>query len=258
MKIKKIVIALTIVLAGVLIVAWACKDQEGGNAPDSRVKKSFYFGIPTQPVSSESIVDDFESEYSFAPVLQFDLVKHNFLIKNPSSEPLELRKVESCCGSLVESYSREIPPGKVGVISIVLLTDRRGGKEIKGVVHAVTNRKTNPELNIHISCPVKKFADISVYKIMLDGPCHQVIEGSSIVIPSEEYPFTITGIKAKKGIDIEYSYQHVVQEGKKGYRVTARSIREKGGPIRDTLYIQTDNPARPEFIIRVEGKISDC
>ncbi|MFZ5573540.1 MAG: DUF1573 domain-containing protein [Thermodesulfobacteriota bacterium] len=258
MKWKRYGVTLAVVTAGVMITAWACKEKEAPTTPAPGEKMSFYFGMPVQPVYSKSVVEGHESAYDFPPALQFDLVRHDFVIKNTTAEPLELRKVESCCGSLVENYSRQIPPGQEGVISIVLLTDRRGGTEIKGVVHAVTNHKTHPDLTIHISCPVKKFADISVHKIMLDGSCSQDVAGDSVVIPAPEYPFTITGIKAKKGLDIAYAYAEVETEGRKGYRITARSIRKTGGPIRDTLYIQTDNPARPEFIIRVQGKISGC
>jgi hypothetical protein len=92
---------------------------------------------------------------------------------------------------------------------------------------------------------------------MLDGSLHQPIEGTSIVVPAKDYPFTITGIKPRKGIDILYSYEEIQQDGKKGYRITAKNKRKKSGVIRDILFVQTDHPARPEFKIRVQGKITE-
>lgn len=257
MKRKAIIVAALSVVVILVIAAWAVNNMEG--TKKSRKKKGktpFYFGIQKE-IHSKSPIHDFESEYVFEPAMQFDLIKHDFLIQNPSKETLELRKVESCCGSLVEKFSRQIPPGQEGVISIVLLTDQRGGQEIKGTVHAETNRATTPELKIHISCFVKKFADISNYKIMLDGPVHATIEGSTLIFPVEEYPFKIIGIKPKKGVDISYKYEEIEKEGKKGYLVTAKSIRKKSGGIRDTLFVQTDNPQRPEFIIRVQGIVTE-
>jgi hypothetical protein len=193
----------------------------------------------------------------FDPVLQFDLVKHDFIVRNTSKQVLELKKVKACCGSLVEAYSDHILPGQEGVVKTVLLTERRGGEEIQGTIHLQTNDPVNPEWTIDVSCYVKKFADISEHTIMLSGSLRTPIEGSSVVIPTREYPFRITGVKAKKAQDITYGYRETTRDGKKGYIVSAKNIRKKPGVIRDTIYVQTDNPARPEFIIRVLGKVTE-
>jgi len=92
---------------------------------------------------------------------------------------------------------------------------------------------------------------------MLDGSIHQPIEGISVVVPAENYPFTITGIIPRKGIDILYGYQEIEMNGKKGYRITAKNKRTKPGVIRDILFVQTDHPEKPEFKIRVQGKITE-
>ena len=68
-------------------------------------KLNFYFGLPEKPVYSKSVVDSPKSNYVFDPVLQFDLVQHDFIVKNTSNQMLELKKVTACCGSLVETYS---------------------------------------------------------------------------------------------------------------------------------------------------------
>ena len=224
---------------------------------EQKQKLNFYFGLPVKPVHSKSVVDSPKSKYVFEPVLQFDQVSHDFIIKNTLNQVLELKKVQACCGSLVEAYTSQIAPGKEGVIKTILLTDRRGGQEIHGVIRAQTNDPKNPEWTIDISCYVKKFADISEFTIMLNGSLRENIEGSSVVFPTEEYPFKITGLKAKKAQDITYGYKEIKQAGKKAYLITAKNIRKVAGVIRDTIYVQTDNPARPEFIIRVQGKVID-
>jgi hypothetical protein len=224
---------------------------------DQKRRLNFYFGLPEKPVYSKSIVESPKSRYEFEPVLQFDLVQHDFIIRNTSNQVLELKKVQACCGSLVETYTREIPAGREGVIKTVLLTDRRGGEEIHGTIRATTNDPKNPEWTMDISCFVKKFADISVFTIMLNGSWRKTIEGSSVIIPTSEYPFRITGFKVKKGLDITCGYKEIKNSGKKAYLITAKSIRNEAGVIRDTIYVQTDNPSRPEFIIRVQGKVTD-
>jgi len=258
MKSKKwIIVVIAFALVGLILSAWAWNIT---TSPRKKVKKQkfpFYKGLEMEPKYSKSVIDKIKNHYVFEPVLQGDLVKHDLMLKNNSATPLELKKVLSCCGSLVDAYTRKIEPGETGVISVVLLTDRYGGKEIHGTIRAVTNDPNRPEITIDISCEVKKFADISEHKIMLDGSIHQPIEGTSVVVPAEEYPFTITGIKPRKGIDIHYSYKEIQKDGKKGYLITAKNKRTKSGVIRDILFVQTDHPARPEFKIRVQGKITE-
>ena len=244
-------------LIGIYMIPWGWCSTNDKFSAEKKQNLNFYFGLPEKPVYSKSVVDSPKSKYVFDPVLQFDLVEHDFIIKNTLNQILELKKVQACCGSLVETYTREIPAGKEGVIKTILLTNRHGGQEINGIIRAITNDPKNPEWTIDISCFVKKFADISVYTIMLNGSWRETIEGSSVVIPTNEYPFRITGLKVKKGLDILYGYKEIKRSGKKGYLITAKNKRKEAGVIRDTIYVQTDNPSRPEFIIRVQGKVID-
>lgn len=257
MKKKLLLAVLFFGLAGIVMTAWSWNSITDLFSTKQKPKTTFYFGLPETRVYSKSVVDSPKSQYVFDPVLQFDLVEHDFIIRNTLKQELELKKVKACCGSLVEAYSRHIPAGKEGVIKLIILTNRRGGEEIHGTIRAETNDIEHPEWTIDITCPVLKFADISVHTIMLVGSLRETIEGSSVVIPTAEYPFRITGIKMKKGRDIEYGYREITQAGNKGYLISAKNKRQVPGVIRDTIYVQTDNPARPEFMIRVQGKLSE-
>ncbi|HOJ13180.1 MAG TPA: hypothetical protein PLS81_00200 [Deltaproteobacteria bacterium] len=218
-------------------------------------KTHFYFGMDEKPVYSRSVVDSPKSRYVFEPALQFDLVMHDFVVKNTTGRTLELNRVSACCGAFVEHHSTQIPPGLEGVIRLVLLTDRKGGQDIAGEVQAQTNDPVHPVWTIEIHCHVRKFADISDYIITLVGPAGAPIEGSTTIVPTEEYPFTITGLKAKKGRDIDFWYRRTTEHGKKAYVLTVRNKRKEAGVFRDTIFVQTDNKARPEFKIRVQGKV---
>lgn len=244
-------------LIGIVALSWGWTSIRGTSPAEEKTGTLFYMGLPEKPVYSKSVVDSPRSRYVFAPVLQFDQVRHDFIIRNTKNEALELKKAYGCCGSLVEAYSPQIPPGQEGVIKIVLFTDRRGGEEIHGFVRALTNDPKNPEWTIEISCFVKKFADISADTIVLNGSWRKTVEGSSVVMPVADYPFRITSLKVKRGIFITYGYREITQAGRKGYIIWAKNIRKEPGVIRDTIYIRTDNPARPEFKIRVQGKLTD-
>jgi hypothetical protein len=164
------------VLIGFFVISWGWCSTNDTFPTEQKHKLNFYFGLPEKPVYSKSVVDSPKSKYVFDPVLQFDLVQHDFIIKNTSKQVLELKKVQACCGSLVETYTLEIPAGKEGVIKTILLTDRRGGEEIQGTIRVTTNDPKHPEWTIEVSCFVKKFADISVFTIMLDGSWRHTIE----------------------------------------------------------------------------------
>lgn len=244
-------------LTGILMSAWDWSAITDIFSKKHRPRTTFYFGLPETRKYSKSFVESPNSAYVFTPVLQFDIVEHDFMIRNTSRHELELEKVKSCCGTLVESFTRRIPAGSEGMIKLIILTNRRGGEVIHGTVRAETNDAEHPEWTIDITCPVTKFADISEHIIMLEGSLHENVEGSSTVIPSAEYPFRIKGIKMKKGRDIVSGYREITQAGKKGYLITARSTRKVPGVIRDTIYVQTDNPARQEFMIRVQGRLTE-
>jgi hypothetical protein len=234
----------------------ACKNSEN-QAEGNNNKVNFYNGIEITPVYSSSYVEKSHSRYVFDPVLQGDIVKHDFIIKNDSKEVLELSDAEGCCGCVVESYTRKIQPGLSGQISALLLTDSRGGKEINGTIRAHTNDKDRPAITIDISCYVKEFAALHPYRIWLNGSPKEDIVEKCIVIPNENYPFNITGIKTRKGVWFEYSYKEIEKDGRKAYEITVKNKRKKPGPYQDVLFVQTDNSARPEFKIRIEGRIAE-
>jgi hypothetical protein len=256
---KKIIIGVVAcVVLGLIIVSLALTVGFNDEPEENQERKStLYRGLEDDPIYSQSYLEENPSSYAFDSVLQGDLVKHDFIIKNTSKAPLSLTKVKSCCGSYIENYSRTIQPGEEGRISVLMMTDKFGGRAIQGTISAKTSDPEKPEIQIQISLPVREFAKIDPHKIILKGSFRNELSGISTIEPVKEYPFAITGIKPKKGIDILYSYKEIVQDNKKKYLVTATNKRKRSGIYRDILFIQTDNKARPEFKIRVEGYIEE-
>ena len=250
--------AVCCVVFGLLITAWAVTGGIPGrsNEPPER-KSKLYRGLTVEPIYSQSYIEENPSTYTFPAVLQGDIVKHDFILTNKTSQPLELQKVKSCCGSFIENYSRKIPPGQEGRITVMMLTDRFGGRAIQGTLQAMTNDPERPEVQVQIFLPVIEFVKIDPLKIILKGSFRDELSGTSSIEPANDYPFTITGIKLRKGIDIHCRYKAIVADNKKKYLVTAINKRTKKGIYRDVMYVQTDNPARPEFKIRVEGYIEE-
>ncbi len=244
---------LCLILTAFLI---ACKKQENTES-EAPKEIGFYTGMDIKPIYSRSKVEKSRSKYEFAPALQGDIVKHDFIIENNSDVTLEIRDAEGCCGCFVEGYNQSIPPGMTGAVSIVMLTDSRGGEVIEGTIRVRTNDPDRPEITIDVVMEVKEFADLNPYRIWLKGlPGEKIVEKCT-VIPNENYPFNITGIKTRKGVWFDYKYKEIKNNGRKAYEITITNTREKPGPYQDVLFVQTDHPARPEFKIRIEGRISD-
>jgi hypothetical protein len=191
------------------------------------------------------------------PALQGDVVKHDFLVGNDSEEILEFSRVKGFRGVVVESYSRSIPPGMTGKISALILTDSRGGEEIEGRIEADTNWEARPRITIDVALSVREFASVSPYRVWLRGSSKEDIVETCIVIPNRNHPFAITGIKARKGVWFSYSFREIEKEGRRGYEIALRNTRRKPGSYQDVLFLQTDSISRPEFKIRVEGRISE-
>jgi len=234
----------------------SCKKSENSGR-EGRKKINFYTGRDIKPVYSRSQVEKPHSRYEFEPALQGDIVKHDFIIKNDTMAPLELSDVEGCCGCFVESYTQKIPPGESGAISALLLTDSRGGEVIDGTIRAETNDPDRPEITVDVFLKVKEFADLNPYRIWLKGSPDAEIVEKCTVTPNENYPFNITGIKTRKGVWFDYSYREIEKNGRKAYEITVKNTREKPGPYQDVLFVQTDHSAKPEFKIRIEGRISE-
>ncbi len=257
MRLKK---NFSMILLGLMIMGIifpSCRNDKKASENSGRKEINFYAGRDMEPIYSSSVVEKPHSSYVFEPALQGDIIKHDFIIKNDSGEILKLTKAEGCCGTVVSSYSQTIGPGMTGRISVLLLTDSRGGKEINGTIRAETNDPARPEITIDISLYVKEFAALNPYRIWLKGSPGEEIVKKSIVIPNENYPFNITGIKTRKGVWFDYDYKEIRENGQKAYEITVRNTRKQPGPYQDVLFVQTDNSARPEFKIRIEGRIGE-
>jgi hypothetical protein len=244
-------------LAAALLTSSPARGEEAQPVPARDRTLRFYKGLPVEPVYSRSSVAFPHSRYVFEPALQGDVVRHDFVIGNHSPEILEIDEVRGFPGCIIESYTRKISPGLTGKISTLMLTDSRGGEKIAGTIRARTNDEDRPEIAIEASLLVKEFASLSPYRIWLEGSAGQDLTATSIVIPNEDYPFSITGIKTRKGVWFTTSYREIEREGRRGYEITVRNTRKTVGSYQDVLFVQTDHSARPEFKIRIEGRIRE-
>lgn len=245
------------IVAVVLVLAFVNKNTET-TEKKPRVKRTsrFYNGINEKPVYSKVKINVSAESYQFPPVLQGDRIEHDFFVKNDSTKMIEFSEMKSCCGFILTDFPDRIFPGEEGKISLIVFTDKFGGKNIQGKLQADLLGHEQKVFNLDVSVFVKKIASISHHKIILKGAGDQRLEGHSLILPEADFPFDVTGIKAKKGLHIEYGVRTVEKNGRNGFQVFARNTQTKQRVYRDMLFVQTDSPTRPEIRIRVEGHIS--
>lgn len=106
-----------------------------------------------------------------------------------------------------------------------------------------------------ITGKVKSFANISPRYARLNGLVGQKIKAEVTIFPIKEYPFKITSHNARIGKDIQYNLTSTDQNGKKGYKVVIKNIKEGKGRYSDTIYLHTDNKLQSRIKIGIYGYI---
>jgi len=212
-----------------------------------------YLGLEPKEIHSESPL---HGAHTFPSALQGDEVHHVFTVENPTETPIEITGLQLCSGCMLESRSRIIPPGTKGHVAFVIPTDALGGQTLSGPVRVQTNHPDYPELTAHVFLEVRSFAEIEPYRIWLRGQSGEAIEAEATILPSPDYPFKIRRIRARKGLWIRWDLKEILIEGRPGFRIRVFNTRQKPGPYQDVLFIQTDHSERPEFKVRVEGRIT--
>jgi len=259
---KKLLLSLGL-LGFAVATAFAVSTDFGRSKPTREMVKNapqgtFYTGVNEKPVYGSTQVESLTGgTYRLKPVLQGDTVEHDFLIKNTSKKIIEFKEVKSCCGLILTGQTPAIVPGATGKISIVIVTDKFGGQTVNGRITADVIDPAQSDMVINVAMFVNKVASLSQFKIVLKGSCRDVLEGSTLIVPEKNHPFTVKGIKAKKGLHIEFGVKAMDGQGKKGFLVQVKNTMKKPGVYRDTLFVATDNPERPEIRVRVEGHISE-
>ena len=196
-------------------------------------------------------------KFEFAPVLDGVQIQHTFAIQNKGTLPLDILKVRTGWGCTAVSYSRQIPPGGEGAITIKIDTAGYGGRKLqkKAVIH--TNDKKQPPLRLHIFGKVEKFATISPKRVKLTGEAGKEIKGYVRIIPEKKYPFKLVEQKEGQGKNISYTIERVVAETGEEYLLTVKNLKQTKDRYFETITIKTDTMIQPEIKIRIYGNITE-
>jgi len=155
------------------------------------------------------------------------------------------------------SFTRLIPPGEEGKITIKVDTNGYGGSRLNknAVVH--TDDPAKPRLTLILSGQVGEFATVIPKRVVLRGIAGQPIQGRVTIVPKEKYPFKITAAMARYGTKIQFKYEEIQPSNPKGYLLTIENLQTHKGRYADTIILKTDSSIRPEITIQVFVDIAD-
>lgn len=127
---------------------------------------------------------------------------------------------------------------------------------MKKKVTVVSNDPKRPQLLLTVAGMVEVFADIQPERIILRGNSGQPMRQELVVKPRADYPFKVTEINAKNGVNIQYEVKEQETPEGKSYVVTVENTKTSPGKYYDTLILSTDNQLKPKIPIHVYGTIA--
>ena len=127
---------------------------------------------------------------------------------------------------------------------------------MKKNVTVISNDPKRPQLRLTVAGFVEVFADIHPERIILRGNSGQPMRQELVVKPRANYPFKITEINAKNGVNIQYELKEQETPQGKSYIVTVENTKTSPGKYYDTLILSTDSPLKPKLPIHVYGTIA--
>jgi len=195
------------------------------------------------------------ARYEFPAVVEGQQVSHNFVIQNKGAAPLEVQKVKTDWGCTAVSYTRQIPPGGEGQITLKVNTKGYGGRKVSKSATVYTNDKRNSKLKLSIFGNVEKFVRIQPRQIRLRGYTGEPLKRKVTIIPLEKYPFKILKVRAKNGKEIRFQLQEEKSEKGLQYALTIENQRLEKGRYFDIITLETDSKIKPTLSVRVYGDI---
>jgi hypothetical protein len=214
------------------------------------------FGTENNTLNKPSILIP-ESLYKFSPVLEGTEIIHDFIVQNKGTAPLKIEKVRTGWGCAAVSYTRQIPPGGEGKITIKVNTNGYGGRTLTKRITVNTDSPVTPLLNLTVIGNINNFVRIIPDRVILNGFIGDPIVRTVKIIPEENYPFKMVGDRTVRKKYIRYELEEANLAEKTEYVLTVANLKKQKGRYFETIRLKTDSKIRPEISIRVYGNILD-
>ncbi|RJP95310.1 MAG: DUF1573 domain-containing protein [Desulfobacteraceae bacterium] len=195
-----------------------------------------------------------DSKYEFEPVIEGKVVVHEFIVENTGTASLEIENIKTGCGCTTADFTRTIPPGGRGNITIKGNTNGYGGNVFERRITAHTNDPKNQIMNLFMKGKVDQFAGITPATAVLKGKANESVEIQVSVMPDAKHPFKVVDSSMDKTLEGKIEYG--MEKFDTGYVVLRiRNKQQTAGNYFGRILLKTDNPDKPEIAIPVTGKI---
>ncbi len=152
-------------------------------------------------------------------------------------------------------YDRVIPPGGTGIVTLTIDTGRVIGEFQKRAV-VWSNDPDSRSIALYLNGEVRPFISLEPGGYVGLWGVKGQIPGESIeIINNHSAPIKIMGIEN----ELPQSVKWKLEEVNPGYtyRLEVGDISTKAGEYTGHLIVRTDHPQKPEFVIVVNGYITD-
>jgi len=129
-----------------------------------------------------------------------------------------------------------------------------GGRKLHKIITVLTSDQKRSGQKLYISGLVEEFAIINPKVVRLMGSVGKPIQTSIKIIPMDKYPFAIVGVRARRGINIEYDLRTSANGA--GYVLKVSNRKKTKGRYADSIRLITDSNIKREINIYVYGHIS--
>jgi hypothetical protein len=202
-------------------------------------------------------------EHSFGEIKKGSVAQHSFTFKNEGKANLEITRVTPSCGCTASDYTKVVPPGKEGKVTLTFNSAGFNGAVTKSA-EVYTNDPENPQFTLMMSAVIASDDTPQGTRVgpFIVGPTNQwsgrAPRGSSVnglitVTNTTQPPIRITKLDPNGSV-FEAKLQ-TLEEGKR-YSVSFASPTTLSiGSHTQTVKLTTDSKETPELELQLEAVV---
>ena len=155
------------------------------------------------------------------------------------------------------SYSRQIPPGGTGEVTLKVKTDGQAGNKMKHRATVYTDDPDNATIELIMTGEVISPADVNPKVARLVGQAGNPIQTDVIITPPAINIFDIIDVKAKDGTNIRFKLEKKAKSDPQQFILHITNLKPGPGRYFDKITLTTTSTISPKIDIRVFGIIRE-
>jgi hypothetical protein len=201
-------------------------------------------------------------QHEFGEIKKGQLAEYSFTFKNEGAADLLITNVQPGCGCTTSDYTKVVPPGQAGKITLSVHTENFSGVIAKSA-QVFTNDPAQPQFNLLLSMNivVPPVAGPKLGIAQLQHDFGEIKKGTTA-----QHSFTF---KNEGSVDLQITnvapacgctssdFTKIVPPGKEGHITLAVHTDAFTGALSKTAEVFTNDPARPQFTLTMSMVVTD-